>query len=361
MRSPPTCAIAHLAALAIALGSASVARAELVELRAGGGRCDDLDLDSLASALGRVHGLLTQPRRAPLKIGSRTVSASEYASRTVLPLLDLAGAGDRDRLCAALQRMSWWRDAALPPGRLLLSAYYTPTVAGSLARDERFRWPLYRRPPGAEATRLATAQIVAGALAGRGLELVWLEEAYDALALQVEGSAQIRLPDGTLFAIGTDGHNGRGYVNVSKLLADDGRLDRGPPPPTAKPGNPKARAFFAAHPGELATYWGKNPHFVYWKPVARAGGGKLGPLTNGRAVAVDPTVYPLGAVLLLRPARGLLGGDGTASRIAIAMDTGAAIKGAGRIDLYVGDDPATSGQVVNTGSVDGEAYVLLAP
>jgi membrane-bound lytic murein transglycosylase A len=349
-----------LVGILVVLASPS-ARAELVELHGQAGRCDDLDLESLASALGRLHGLLVQPRRAPLRIGSRTVSAQSYAARTVLPLMDLAGAGDRDRLCAALARLGWYRDASLPASGLLFSAYYTPTLAGSLRADARFRYPLYRRPPGGEATRLDTAAILGGALRSRGLELVWLEEPYDALALQVEGSAQIRLPDGTLYPIGTDGHNGRPYYNVSKFLADDGRLPKGPPPPSSKPGNPKARAYFTEHPDELARYWGRNPHFVYWKPVAHAGGGKLGALTSGRSVAVDPTIYPLGAVMLLRPQHGFPGGDGTPARLVVAMDTGAAIKGPSRVDVYFGEDEATSAAGVAAGSQPGEAYVLVAP
>ena len=140
----------------------------------------------------------------------------------------------------------------------------------------------------------------------------------------------------------------------------DGRLPPGPAPATAKPGNPKVRAWFAQHPDELDRYWGRNPHFVYFKQVAQAGGGKLGPLTGGRAIAVDPAVYPLGAILLLRPQRGFAAGDGTPARIVVAMDTGAAIKGPGRIDVYFGDDQETSGQAVASGSVEGEAYVLLA-
>ena len=190
--------------------------------------------------------------------------------------------------------------------------------------------------------------------------MVWLEDAYDALALHVEGAAQIRLADGSTLAVGTDGHNGLPYSNVSKLLVADGRLSRSAPPPTSRPGNPRARAFFTEHPEELARYWGRNPHYVFWKRVAVAGGGKLGLLTNGRSLAVDPTVYPLGTIVLLRPTRAFPGGDGTPARLAIAMDTGAAIKGPGRIDVYFGDDESTNAASVAAGSVEGEAYVLLA-
>ena len=338
----------------------SSARAELIEVQAQQARCDDLDLDSFASALGRLHGILQTSKRPAMHIGSRTVSTAEYAQRTVLPLLDAAGSGDRDRLCAAIARLTWWRDAQLPTNKLLFSAYYTPRVPGSLTRDERFRFPLYKRPPGTAANRYDTAQIMAGALANQGLELIWLEDPYDVLALHVEGSAEVQLPDGSIFAVGTNGTNGKPYSNVSKLLMDDGKLPRGAPPATTKPGSPRARAYFAAHPEDLAKYWGRNPHYVFWKQVAFAGGGKLGALTNGRSLAVDPSVYPLGTLVLMRPQRAFPGGDGTPARLAISMDTGAAIKGAGRIDVYFGDDASTSAQAVAQGSVEGEAYVLLA-
>jgi membrane-bound lytic murein transglycosylase A len=100
---------------------------------------------------------------------------------------------------------------------------------------------------------------------------------------------------------------------------------------------------------------------VFFKPVPQAGGGKLGPLTGGRSIAVDPSVYPLGTVMLLRPSHGFAGGDGTPARLVVSMDTGAAIKGAGRIDVYFGDDVETSAQAVSAGSVEGDAYVLVAP
>lgn len=331
--------------------------AELVEVGAQRARCDDYDLDSLASGLGRLHSLLALPRAKPLSVGGRTIPAATYAQRTVLPLLEAAGSGDRQRVCDLIATMSWWRGTPLPANKLLFSAYFTPFVDGSLVKDARFRHPLYRRPP--DATRYDSGQIIGGALEGRGLELVWLEAPYDALAIQVEGSAQVRLPDGSVLAVGTDGHNGRPYTNVSKLLADDGRLTKGAPPPTTKPGNPRARAFFAAHPEQLASYWARNPHYVFFKRVQGAGGGKLGMLTGGRSLAVDPAVYPLGSILLTRPLRAFPGGDGTPARLAIAMDTGAAIKGPGRIDVYFGDDGVTSAQAVAQGSVEGEAYVLV--
>jgi membrane-bound lytic murein transglycosylase A len=197
---------------------------------------------------------------------------------------------------------------------------------------------------------VTTAQILAGALRGRGLELAWLAEGYDALALHVEGAANLTLPDGRTLAVDTDGHNGHPYQNVSKLLLADGKLAAGPPPPPPSPlpGNPKARAFFAAHPEALATYWAKNPHYVYFRAVEKAGTGRFGPLVGGRSIAVDASQVPLGSLVWIR-APGM-------DRLAVAEDVGAGIRGA-RIDVYFGEDEAAL-VAAQSLQVKGDAWVL---
>ena len=347
-----------MSTIAVAIGLVPApAHAVLQEVQAQRARCDDYDLDSLASALGRLHGILSKPGARPIDFGGLRVPAATYAAKTILPLLEAAGSGDRARVCDAIGRMRWFRAGPLPANKLLFSAYYTPSVPGSLVKDARFRYPLYKRPP--DAKRYDSAQILGGALDHRGLELVYLEDGYDALALQVEGSAEVKLPDGSVLALGTDGNNGRPYTNVSKLLIADGKMPK-EATPSSKPGSPRVRAYFDAHPDELVRYWSRNPHYVFFKRVQMAGGGKLGALTNGRSIAVDPAVFPIGGVVLLRPLHAFPGGDGTPARVAIAMDTGAAIKGPGRIDVYFGDSSSTSAEQVARGSVSGEAYILLA-
>ena len=227
--------------------------------------CDDLDLPSLAEAIERELPAL---ERSSSTLAGTTVTARDYAARTLRPLLALAQAGDRAHLCGTLQySMKWLKVGA---AHVLFTAYHTPTVRGSLVKDATYRWPLYKRPRDAGA-RYTTAQILGGALAGRGLELVWLADPYDALALHVEGAGVVQLPDGRTFPVGSDGHNGQPYQNVSKLLIADGKLPPGPPPPSHAPGNPKARAYFAAHPADLDAYWGRNPHFVFFQERRQGG------------------------------------------------------------------------------------------
>ncbi len=320
--------------------------------------CDDLDLPSLAEAIERELPALERARGAAATLAGTAMTAPDYAARTLRPILALAKAGDRAHLCGALQySMKWLHVGA---GHVLFTAYHTPTVRGSLTRDATYRWPLYRRPRDAGA-RYTTAQILAGALAGRGLELVWLADAYDVLALQVEGAGVVQLPDGRSFPVGSDGHNGQPYQNVSKLLIADHKLPPGPAPPSHAPGNPKARAYFAAHPADLDVYWGRNPHFVFFRSVDKAGGGKYGALVAGRSVAVDEARVPMGALIFVRAQKPIVAGGAITgwqpmTRVVLAQDTGAGIRGE-RMDVYFGeDDYALAAAQAMT--VQGDAWVL---
>ncbi len=340
--------------------AAATANAQLVPVAAPAltVACDDLDLPSLAEAIERELPALERAQPGATLPGT-TTAARDYAARTLRPLLALAKADDRAHLCGTLQySLKWLR---VGDERVLFTAYHTPTVRGSLVRDATYRWPLYRRPRDAGA-HLTTAQILAGALAGRGLELVWLADAYDALALHVEGAGVVQLPDGKLLHVGSDGHNGQPYQNVSKLLIADGKLPSGPPPPSHAPGNPKARAFFAAHPAELDVYWGRNPHFVFFKSVDKAGGGRYGALVAGRSVAVDEARVPMGALVFVRAQKPVVDGGAITSwtpfsRLFVAQDTGAGIRGH-RMDLYFGDDDYALA-AAQAMTVQGEAWVLM--
>jgi membrane-bound lytic murein transglycosylase A len=341
---------------------AAAARAELTTeaTPALTAACDDLDLPSLIAAIEREAATLARSS-ATLTLAGRSVRAADYAARTLQPILGYARAGDLPHLCGALQYNYVW--LRVGPGHVGFTAYHTPAVKGSLTRDATYRYPLYRRPSGAAAA-LTTAQILAGALANRGLELVWLADPYDALALHVEGAGLIELPDGSRLPIGTDGHNGQPYQNVSKLLIADGKLPAGvPSQPSSQPGNPKARAYFAAHAGELERYWGRNPHFVFFKRAATAGSGQFGGLVSGRSVAVDVERVPMGALLYVRAykpvvSNGAVTGWAPLARVMLAQDTGAGIRGQ-RMDIYFGED-AYAQVAAQTMSLQGDAWVLMS-
>jgi membrane-bound lytic murein transglycosylase A len=228
------------------------------------------------------------------------------------------------------------------PGGALLTAYYEPVADGALVPGGRYIVPLHAPPPGLDrgAPQPTRAQIVAGALAGQGLELVWLADPAEAFFLQIQGSGRIRLPDGRLLRLGYAGKNGHPYRAIGKLLVDRGemRLDQ----VTAD----AIKAWLRADPARGARLMDENPSYVFFRELAglpaEAGPvGTLGlPLTAGRSVAVDPEFHPLGLPVWIE-ARAAPGASfAPAPGLWIATDTGGAIRGPRRADLFLGTGDA---------------------
>jgi membrane-bound lytic murein transglycosylase A len=263
-----------------------------------------------------------------------------------------------------------------------LTGYFEPEVAGALAPGGPYRTPLYRRPPdlvdlktgtGAlsgfsharrdASGRLSTfddrAAIEAGALSGRGLELVWLADPVDAFFVHVQGSARVRLPDGRVLRVGYDGKNGHPYTAIGRILIDRGEIAR--EDMTAD----RLAAWLKAHPREAGALMAENRSFVFFRPLDRPANegpvGALGvPLVAGRSLAVDPSVQPYGVPVFV--AADLPIGPGGAlapfRRLMAAHDTGSAIKGAGRGDIFVGAGDA-AGTVAGRLRHPAEVFVLV--
>jgi membrane-bound lytic murein transglycosylase A len=245
------------------------------------------------------------------------------------------------------------------------TGYYEPEIAGSRTRAPGYDVPIYRRPPdlidvplGDFAASLkgrtvrgrvqgnklvpypTRAEISAGALAGRGLELAWAADAYEAFFLEIQGSGRLRLPDGEVLRIGYDGQNGRDYLAIGRLLIEQGRLERG------KAGMAEILAWLRANPAEAPAVLNANGSKIFFRFLT--GEGPIGalnvPVTPRVSVAADPAFIPLGAPLLVDT---VLTRSGEAfAALMVAQDTGGAIKGANRIDLFLGagaDAAATAG------------------
>lgn len=357
--------------LALAPGPAAAAPAAgLVRVAAPdlGAPCDDLDAAALGAAIEQeLPQLLEMPPEPVLRFGRRRLSPAEYARTTLGPLAKLARRG-RAALCAALPRsFEFYRPAGAEQGQgqnqVKFTAYHHPVFRGSRRQGGAFQHPLYRRPADAALAQRKTAEILDGALAGKELELVWLDDATAALTAHIEGSARIELDEGGAVNLTTDGHNGWPYENVSRMVLRDGVLPKGL---VAPPGMTRVRRWFMDHPEELRRYWGRNPHFVFFKETPLSGTGKFGELVPGRSAAVDPRHVPLGAALWLRsdgpagqPAPEAPGRLGALRRIGLAQDVGAAILGPGRVDLFfgTGDEAQRAANALNR---PGDVYVLLA-
>jgi membrane-bound lytic murein transglycosylase len=252
------------------------------------------------------------------------------------------------------------RDPPLDRDQALLTGYYEPLLHGSLRRTGRFTVPLYLRPPelvdvdlGAfreelRGRRLAgivrgsrlvpfadRERLERGALDGRGLELVWVDDPIDAFFLHIQGSGRVELTDGTQLRVGYAAQNGHPYVAIGKELVARGALA------LEDVTMQSIRAWLASHPADAAEIMRKNPSFVFFRKLD--GDGPVGSqgvvLEPYRSIAVDPAFLPLGTPVWLDgswPAPRVEDADRPLRRLVVAQDTGGAIRGALRADLFCG-------------------------
>jgi membrane-bound lytic murein transglycosylase A len=237
------------------------------------------------------------------------------------------------------------------------TGYYEPEIAGSRSQMPGYDVPLYRRPADLIEVDLGSfaadlkgrklrgridgkalvrypdrAAIMAGALAGKGLELAWAADPFEAFFLEIQGSGRLRLPDGGIMRIGYASQNGRDYVAIGRVLLDRGELQKG------GVSMDSILAWLRSHPAEAPALLAANPGVVFFREltgVAPDDGpiGAMGVAVTPRvSVAADPAFIPLGAPLLVET---MLGGRPLAA-VMVAQDSGGAIKGANRIDLFLG-------------------------
>ena len=246
----------------------------------------------------------------------------------------------------------------------LFTGYYEPVLYGSRHPDGRYRVPLHAPPPdllridlgrfnpdlagyaiwgrvadGAFVPYYTRAEIDDGALAGRNLELVWVDDPIAAFFLQIQGSGQVRLDDGSVVRVGYAAQNGRPYRAVGRDLIEMGALSRG------QVSLQTIRAWLSAHPADAPTLMERNPSYIFFQehPELTADEGPLGsegvPLTAGRSLAVDRRFLPLGAPVWLdasAPEPDDPQGEAPLRRLMVAQDTGGAIKGVVRGDVFWG-------------------------
>lgn len=205
---------------------------------------------------------------------------------------------------------------------LLMTAYYQPELAARSRPDARFRHPIYAPPkqPGAH-TR---AEIEAGALRGRGLELAWTDDPFQLFLLHVQGSGRIRLDDGRRLGVRYAATNGRPYTSLARVMIDAGLVTK------ANADVPGLEAALAPLPvSERAALMARNARYTFFQ-LADPGDpvGSMGvPLTPGRSIATDQGVVPAGTLAWLSTP--------SVQRLVVSQDTGAGVRGA-HVDLFVG-------------------------
>lgn len=219
----------------------------------------------------------------------------------------------------------------------LFTGYYEPELTGSPVPTSRFRFPLHRPPPEmGGGPWLTRAQIEeSGVLRGRGLEIAWLEDPVEKFFLQIQGSGRIRFTDGRGIRVGFGGKNGHPYRSVGQELVRRGLFQAHEVSAGA------IRRWVRQNPDAGRALLQTNPSYVFFREVSQvpADKGPLGAMnrsiTAGRTVAVDPAHVPLGAPVWIEKR-----GADPIHRLMVAQDTGSAIKGAQRADIFYGTGEA---------------------
>lgn len=253
-------------------------------------------------------------------------------------------------------------------GNVLFTAYYEPTYTASRVPTAEYRYPLYRLPPNFESWRQphpTRAQLegkdgLLGAKSWlRGLEMVWLRDRLEAFLVQIQGSARLQLTDGSIMSIGYAGKTKYPYTSIGRELAKDGKL------PLDGLTLPVMLQYFSQYPSELSSYLPRNRGFVFFRQTYGAPAlGCLGvPVTAERSIATDKSLMPPGALALIHtqiPFANVIGQMEyrTVSRYVLDQDTGSAIKGAGRVDYFMGTGKLAGDRAGVTGA-KGQLYYLL--
>ena len=250
----------------------------------------------------------------------------------------------------------------MPTGRDLLTAYYEPDFAGSPVPTADFTTPLLALPgdlvvvrpdeagpdlpPGTTVARRTEAGLVpypdraaieTGALGDAARPLVFVRDAVDAFIIQVQGSARIRLPDGGSLRVAYAGRNGQPYSSIARLVVQ--RL--GIPP--SQLDADRLTGWLRANPTDARDLMRRNKSYVFFRVAEELGpeDGPVGtvgvPLIAGRSIAIDPAVWSFGLPVWLdgslpRPD----GGRATLQRLTVGQDSGTAITGPTRADLFLG-------------------------
>ncbi len=253
-------------------------------------------------------------------------------------------------------------------GSVLFTAYYEPLYAASRLPTPEYRYPIYRLPPDLDSwpkphpTRLeleGSDGLQASKNRLRGLELFWLRDRLEAYTAQIEGSARLQFPDGTQTTVGYAGNTAYHYKSIGRELVNDGKL------PLQGLTMPILLDYFQKHPQELNIYIPRDPSFVFFQEnhgVPAQGSIRVS-LTAERSIATDKSLMPPGALALIRTNVPFVNANGEmehriVSRYVLDQDTGGAIKGAGRVDYFLGTGKMAGDRAGVTVS-NGSLYYLI--
>jgi membrane-bound lytic murein transglycosylase A len=248
--------------------------------------------------------------------------------------------------------------------KVLFTGYYEPLLKGSLKETPIYRYPLYSRPDDLITVDLSafSAKYAGETITGRytgqtlvpyydrktienreifkGQALAWVGDPVDLFFLHIQGSGKIMLDQGKTLNVHYHATNGHSYRSIGKVLIDQGKI------PKSEISMQAIRAYLKSHPEEREAVLSANPSYVFFKTEIEGPLGNLNvPLTPGRSIAVDKKIFPPAALMYIQAQKpvmteaGEIGSWEDFGRFALNQDTGGAITGPGRADIFWGNGP----------------------
>jgi membrane-bound lytic murein transglycosylase A len=252
-------------------------------------------------------------------------------------------------------------------GTVAFTGYFEPIYNASRQRSAEYRYPLYRKPADFASwskphPKRSTLEGKNGLLGSKsplaGSEIFWMRDRLEAYLVHVQGSAKLQLTNGQTTSVGYNGSTDYPYTSIGKELVKEGIFR------AEELSLPVVIDYLKQHPQELDKYLPRNDRFVFFKETNNASAkGSLGiPVTAERSIATDKSLMPPGALALIHtqiPHSERTGQKiSPVSRYVLDQDTGSAIKGAGRVDIFMGTGK-TAGDRAGLINHNGELYYLL--
>jgi len=273
-------------------------------------------------------------------------------------------------------------------GEVLYTGYYEPNLRGSLIHSDKYQFPIYSQPDDLITINLSlfkekytgekiigryTDQTVLpyyerseidteGALEGRAEVLAWVDDPVDIFFLHIQGSGKVFLDNGEVIGVHYQTTNGQPYRSIGKLLIDDEKIS------VEEMSMQKIREYLNDHPEEIDAVLNHNPSYVFFEIEPDGPLGNINvKLTPGRSIALDRFIFPPAALAFIQTEKPAIDSAGQIhswqpfTRFALNQDTGGAIRGPGRADLFWGNGPyaeIAAGHMKHTGEL---FFLVLKP
>ena len=238
------------------------------------------------------------------------------------------------------------------PNRSFFTGYYEAEILGSAVPDKEFQFPIYKRPPDLKkGTKWLSRRELeeSNILQNKSLEIVYLRSQAEVFLLQVQGSGRVTLTNGSVIRVGYDGRNGHEYISIGQILIKRGVFS------AENISGHAVKNWLMLNPQIADELLYQNPSYIFFKVMSdleeEAGpiGTSNSSLEELRSIAVDPQYIPLGSPVWIE-----IKGSYPLNRLMVAQDTGSAIKGPSRVDIFFGrgdDAEKMAGQIKDYGRV----------